>query len=178
MIKLAQEFATYAHNSIGQIRKYTGEPYVVHPIAVANLVSEFTNDEEIIIAALLHDVVEDTPYSIDDIRKLFGLRVASIVDELTDTPKNIQPNRALRKALDRKRLAQASVEAKMIKLADIYDNIKSIEDENPEFAKIYMSEKRLMLEVLEGVNEVLYIQVNSIIENYFVRNTKKYFMKD
>ena len=170
MIDLAKKFATHAHNSIGQIRKYTQEPYIVHPAAVAELVSEVTDDETIISAAWLHDVVEDTPYSIEDIRNLFGSAVAQIVFELTGTPKNDNLTRETRKAIDRELLKKASVAAKMIKLADIIDNTKSIETENPEFAKIYMMEKKLLLLFLKGANSKLYLRALAIIDGYYDKN--------
>ena len=65
-----------------QFRK-SGEPYIIHPILVASIVSSITNDESMAIAALLHDVVEDTPTSIEDINELFGGDVAHLVEGLT-----------------------------------------------------------------------------------------------
>ena len=62
LVKKALEFASNAHN--GQTRKYTGEPYIVHPIEVMELVREVIDDPEVLAAALLHDVVEDCPVSI------------------------------------------------------------------------------------------------------------------
>ena len=76
----ALEFAKEAHKN--QFRK-SGEPYVIHPILVAALVAYVSNDEIMVIAALLHDVVEDTPYTIEDIRQYFGEDVAHLVEGLT-----------------------------------------------------------------------------------------------
>ena len=76
----ALEFAKEAHE--GQYRK-SGEPYVIHPILVAALVAYVSNDETMVIAALLHDVVEDTPYTIEDIQQRFGDDVAHLVEGLT-----------------------------------------------------------------------------------------------
>jgi (p)ppGpp synthase/HD superfamily hydrolase len=76
----ALEFAIAAHASIDQRRKYTGEPYIVHPIAVAALVRSVPHTPEIIAAAYLHDVVEDTPVTIEEIRAEFGDEVAALVD--------------------------------------------------------------------------------------------------
>ena len=59
IVKRASEFASKAHN--GQVRKYTGEPYFGHPVEVMEIVSEVIDDPEVHAAALLHDVVEDTP---------------------------------------------------------------------------------------------------------------------
>jgi GTP pyrophosphokinase len=79
-LKKALEYSTKAH--INQVRK-SGEPYVVHPILVASIVSSVTNDESMAIAALLHDIVEDTIVNINEIQELFGEDVAHLVDGLT-----------------------------------------------------------------------------------------------
>ena len=66
----AQQFATQAHGS--QTRKYNNKPYITHPIAVMKRLKQFTNDSNVLAAALLHDVVEDTSITIDEIRAEFG----------------------------------------------------------------------------------------------------------
>ena len=67
-------FATAAHAAVGQMRKYTNDPYIVHPIRVATTVAKFGGTDEMIAAAYLHDVVEDTGVSIVDILDMFGSR--------------------------------------------------------------------------------------------------------
>jgi GTP pyrophosphokinase len=79
-IQLAVEVATKAHE--GQFRK-TGEPYIIHPLAVKKILEEWGMDEDTIIAGILHDTVEDTNLSLDDIRQLFGDTVAFLVDGVT-----------------------------------------------------------------------------------------------
>ncbi len=79
-IEEALEFAKEAHR--GQYRK-SGEPYIIHPILVAAITAYVTAEEEMVIAALLHDVVEDTSFSIEDIQKRFGQNVADLVEGLT-----------------------------------------------------------------------------------------------
>ena len=77
----------FAHSlHAGQLRK-SGEPYIVHPIAVAEILSEYRLDETSLVAALLHDVVEDTHVSVQEVEKQFGPNVASIVDGLTKLAK-------------------------------------------------------------------------------------------
>src|SRR5436309_2152016 len=73
----ALRVATEAHSAQ---KRSSGEPYIVHPITVAETVAEWGLDHEAIMAALLHDVVEDTPISVDDLRKRFGDKVAELVD--------------------------------------------------------------------------------------------------
>ena len=79
-VKKGLDFAIKAHE--GQKRK-SGEDYVIHPILVAAIVSYFSNEEDVIIAALLHDVVEDTSYTREDIKNTFNEKVAHLVDGLT-----------------------------------------------------------------------------------------------
>ena len=67
MIKKARQFAQQAHAAFDQRRKYTGEPYIVHPAEVARLVASVSNDEAMICAAWLHDVVEDTEVTIAEV---------------------------------------------------------------------------------------------------------------
>ncbi len=80
-VQKAFEFANQAHKNV---RRRSGEPYIIHPIEVAKIVvSEIGLGCKSICAALLHDVVEDTSYTVEDIRSLFGDKIASIVDGLT-----------------------------------------------------------------------------------------------
>lgn len=79
-IKRAVNIATKAHE--GQFRK-TGEPYIVHPLAVQKILEEWGMDEDTVIAGILHDTVEDTDLTLDDIKKEFGESVAFLVDGVT-----------------------------------------------------------------------------------------------
>jgi len=79
-IERAYDLASRAHR--GVVRR-SGEPYIQHPLEVALLLADMRIDADGIIAALLHDVVEDTTYSLEDLRKQFGVAVASIVDGVT-----------------------------------------------------------------------------------------------
>lgn len=83
-IKKAYELANKAHE--GQTRA-TREPYIIHPLAVAYILAELRMDEEGLIAALLHDVVEDTEYTVEDIKKAFGEEIAFLVDGVTKLSK-------------------------------------------------------------------------------------------
>ncbi len=87
--RLAEKFAEKAHSEIGQLRKYTNDPYIVHPRNVAYLVKIIGGTEDMICAAYLHDVLEDvyphnSLFSHLSIEENFGERVAMLVDELTD----------------------------------------------------------------------------------------------
>jgi len=146
MLDEVLKFATKAHGS--QKRKYTGEPYIVHPIAVSEIVKTVPHTDEMVAAALLHDVVEDTPVTIKEIETKFGTKVAELVGWLTDISRPEDGNRKTRKSIDRSHSADAPAEAQTIKLADLIDNTKSIERYDPSFYKVYKQEKIALLDVL------------------------------
>ena len=166
IIKKAIDFAREAHGD--QKRKYTHEPYIGHPINVAMLVLNCTDSpNDVIAAGALHDVVEDTPITIEDIRKEFGIFIGGIVDGLTDVSKPGDGNRAARKAIDRRHLSKGSPEIQTIKLADLIDNTSSIVKYDPEFAKVYMAEKKLLLGVLIDGHPTLYTMAQAIVRKYY-----------
>lgn len=160
------EFATVAHES--QKRKYTGEPYITHPIAVAKLVMSHGGDHNQGLAAILHDVVEDTPVDLIDIYRYLlnsGFSVSdseditNMVDDLTDeyTKENYpQYNRAERKSLEAKRLGEVSSRSQLIKACDMIDNTSSIVGNDPSFAKVYIKEKKALAQMLTKIPVYLY----------------------
>lgn len=150
----ARLFAQEAHKN--QKRKYSGEPYFVHCEEVAKIVESIGSDDNMIAAAYLHDTVEDTGTSLATIVDEFGMDVAALVEDLTDVSKPIDGNRAVRKRIDRFHTAGASVRAKTIKLADLISNSKDILKRDPDFARVYLAEKKLLLEVLTEGNHFLY----------------------
>ena len=170
----AEAFAINAHESIGQKRKYTGEPYYVHPVAVCTIVETVTHDPIMRAAALLHDVVEDTPVTIELVRLQFGGEVADLVADLTDVSKPEDGNRAARKAIDRQHSAAACADAQTIKLADLIDNSKSILKHDPDFAKVYIKEKVALLSVLTKGNAQLKAQAEQQVEQYIDALPRRY----
>lgn len=84
LIESAMAYAIHMHRSIGQTRKYTGDPYEVHLARVASRVESAGGTKEMVAAAWLHDVVEDTDATHRDIETRFGDQVARLADELTD----------------------------------------------------------------------------------------------
>lgn len=163
IVEKALEFAAKAHK--GQVRKYTGEPYINHPIEVMNIVQRTAECyPAMLCAALLHDSVEDTDVTHEDIVYEFGEWVAELVENLTDVSKPEDGNRAQRKEIDRQHTAQAHYEAKTIKLADLISNSKSICEHDKDFAKVYIKEKELLLEVLTEGDPTLYAQAKDIVE--------------
>ena len=146
LVRRAVVFATKAHGD--QKRRYTGEPYIVHPIEVAQIVLMAGLPEEAVAGAVLHDTVEDTDTTIETIRSEFGDAVAAIVWETTDISRKEDGNRKARKALDREHLARASHLGQSVKCADFLSNTPSIVEHDPNFAKTYLREIRETLGVL------------------------------
>ena len=145
----ALKFATEAHGD--QQRKFTEEPYIEHPKRVAEIVRSVRHTREMICAAYLHDVVEDTPVEIEEIRSRFGERVAQLVEELTDEYMKVNYphlNRRARKKKEVERQALMSPEAKTIKLADVIDNTPDIVQNDPGFARKYLYEMEALTRVL------------------------------
>ena len=123
----AIEFAVRAHS--GSFRKGTVIPYIVHPMEVAAIVATMTNDRDVMAGAVLHDVVEDTEYTIDDIRREFGDKIADLVDSESENKReDLPPEQTwkIRKQKTLEHLERAPIEAKMITLGDKLSNIRAI----------------------------------------------------
>ncbi len=154
----AIRFANLAHH--GQRRKYVDEPYINHPVRVMQAVccdGYYGGDEKIAMAAVMHDVQEDTPYSLDN---GWYSDVVNWVDELTNVYTHEAfpgMNRAARKAKEFERLAGISPQAKAIKLYDRLDNLQSwfvpgtvLTDEMVGFGRVFARES---LELCKAVVE-------------------------
>lgn len=147
-----------------QVRKYSGRPYVQHPISVSEIVSSVDHTPEMIAAALLHDVVEDTNITLDDIREKFGDTVAEYVYFLTDISKPEDGNRAVRKKIDADHNASGPAEVHTIKVADLIDNSKDIAENDPNFWKVYKAEKAYSLSVLTKADPKLIEIAKKLVE--------------
>lgn len=169
VVQKALAYATEAHGEINQRRKYTDEEYIVHPIAVAKIVLRYIDDENVIAAALLHDVVEDTRRTQEDITREFGSVISSYVEMLTDVSKPEDGNRKVRKQIDCDHTAKAIPVIKTVKLADVLHNAPSIIQNNRGFAYKWMGEKVSLMEVLTEGEPELYAQVQKLIDDFFPR---------
>lgn len=127
IIERAFKFAKEAHKGI---RRRSGEPYILHPIAVARIVShEIGLGSTSICAALLHDVVEDTEYTVEDIENHFGKKIASIVDGLTKISGGIFGDQASAQAENFRRLLltmSEDIRVILIKMADRLHNMRTL----------------------------------------------------
>ena len=121
-------FATKAHS--GSFRKGTTIPYIVHPMEAASIVATMTDDKEIIAGAVLHDTVEDTDATLEDIKREFGERVADLVSAESENKREELPSEDTWKIRKQETLDHlknhASIEAKMITLGDKLSNIRAI----------------------------------------------------
>lgn len=152
-LRLAQRF----HK--GQLRKYTNEPYWFHLVNVAALVKEYGHTEDMVCAALLHDVIEDTDCTLgalfDSLPNVsIAANIFSMVSDLTDKyTKEDFPNinREKRKVLEAQRLGAVSEWSQTIKYCDLIDNTCSIVKHDPKFAQTYLKEKSYLLDkMLKG----------------------------
>ena len=162
--RAAFDFAAAAHAAMGQHRKYSDEPYVVHPVAVAELVRTVPHTEAMIAAALLHDVVEDTEIRLPAIEAHFGGTVAELVDWLTDVSRPEDGNRRVRKRLDLEHLARAPAAAQTINYADLIDNSHSISAYDRGFWPVFRREMRDLIAALDRGDASLRQHARTIAE--------------
>ncbi|WP_233144125.1 HD domain-containing protein [Lottiidibacillus patelloidae] len=127
IIKKAKEFATKAHE--GQVRKVRSNPFIEHPEGVAKILQDAGMAAEVVAAGWLHDVVEDTPYTIEDIDNEFGEKVATIV--ASNTEKKLEDDGNKRAWDDRKKdtinaIPEKTMEELALLIADKLDNLQSL----------------------------------------------------
>lgn len=166
---MADAYQQAAHGAIGQKRKFSGLPYSVHPQQVVSLLVHYMGfqNEAVICAGLLHDVVEDTDISHEDILHIFGSNVANLVRGMT---KDSYPGctRAVKFSLEVARLNNCCPDVKSIKLADSICNMKDYIKDDPNYAyKVYVPEKRILIdEALKEGHNGLWMEADALITNF------------
>ncbi len=125
MIFQAIEFAAKAHS--GHFRKGTRIPYIIHPLGVAKILIDHGCSEEVVVAGILHDTVEDTPITPEDIRRSFGERVAQLVRDVSEPNKSDTWENRKRHTIEHLKTAPRDV--LLVSLADKLDNIRAIRDD-------------------------------------------------
>ena len=127
---LARAVAYAAEAHIGQFRKGTQLPYIVHPMEVAAICGTMTEDEEVLAAAVLHDTIEDTPATKEDLEDRFGPRVTELVLSQSENKREGQPATATWKVRKEESIEHIrstdDVQAKMLCLSDKLSNIRSV----------------------------------------------------
>ncbi len=136
-------YATKMHQ--GKVRKFTNTPYILHPLEVAQILSTMTKDEDVITAGILHDIVEDTEGTLQDLENLFGKRVAELVDSESENKYPGEDKRATWKRRKEESILvlknSTDIGVKQLWLADKLANIRSL-------AGIYSEQGEAMWQVL------------------------------
>lgn len=172
-IEAIKEFAAKAHE--GQKRKYSPEPYIVHPVRVMEMCRKYNNSTPVLAAALLHDVLEDTAVTETQLHDFLCTVMSAeeaketmrLVIELTDVYiKDNYPqwNRRKRKDREASRIEKTSADAQTIKYADIIDNCPGIVKADPEFGPRFLKECKMLLQRINKGNQALYQQAKEIVQ--------------
>lgn len=186
----ASELANNAHSRVGQLRKGSGQAYIVHPERVAKRIWEImiSGDKRVtpntVAAAWLHDTLEDTDITEAEILAVVPPSVLEIVKELTNPSKQFvfKPEykklprgsvRAMKKQMDRDHLAHVSWDAKLIKLVDRIDNVSDMHGMDQEFCFLYADESVMLLDALRGTHESLEEELEAAIQALRDRFTRK-----
>ena len=131
LVKRAYEYADEKHK--GQLRK-SGEPYIIHPLAVAEIVAEIGMDTDAIVAALLHDCIEDTDASFEEISRLFGETVANLVEGVTKLTRVQYSTMEEQQMENLRKMFMAmskDIRVVLIKIADRLHNVRTLEFQTP-----------------------------------------------
>jgi len=165
----AYSYAKEMHQ--GQKRAFSKLDYFTHPKYVARIIEQLTNDEDLVIVALLHDVIEDTPATYKDIKNKFGKTLADLVFELT----NKIPKNTTKKLYMLEKMQNLSEPALTVKLADRLHNVIHLEYDhvNINFIKKYYTETKYILDNLERplnkIQEALLKRISSILDFLEIR---------
>ena len=158
-------FARQAHGD--QRRKFVDEPYINHLVRVMEICRQYSTDMTILLAALLHDVLEDTNVTREEIKEFMlpllneekTMRTVKLVEEMTDIytkKKYPEWNRRKRKSKEVERLSSVSSGAQTIKYADIIDNSLDIKNAETDFARVFLFECKALLKVMTHGDNRLY----------------------
>lgn len=154
----AYYFSAAAHASVKQKRNYTGEPYIVHPAGVLEIMMQVCPDKvtnAVAKAALLHDTTEDTGVTPELILQLFGQQVHGFVKYLSKATTSSFGNRAERQAVEVARMHKAPEEVQNVKAADLIHNRRSIALHDPGFLQVFDYEAHQLFAAMQLVDRRL-----------------------
>lgn len=174
VLEKVRDYADKAHGE--QQRKYTPERYIVHPVRVMETCRKYTQKLPVLSAALLHDVLEDTPVSKQELHQFLltvmreeqASETTVLVVELTDVfTKTAHPrwNRKKRKMKEAERIRKTSGDSQTVKYADIIDNCREIVQHDPDFAVVFLRECKGLLRVMQEGHRDLYKEAMQTVEN-------------
>ena len=167
LIKIAQRVARQAH--AGQVRKYTNEPYVNHPIRVSEWLAQFNVGELIIAGALCHDVIEDTDVGYTDLDMTVCTPVADLVQEVTNGVYPEGTPRVEKFWGNIIKLLRASHQAQTLKCGDCYDNCKDVYELDPPYGARYIAEKFFMIRMFTRAQADVRQAVLDLLSSIFNR---------
>ncbi len=176
-------FAVKAHS--GYERRGKGYPYIVHPMEAVSIVATITKDQEMLAAAALHDVVEDTEYTISDIKEKFGERVASLVSSETDIKvdgKSESESWKERKQYAINRLKELSHDAKVVAIGDKLSNARAMLNDYKEMGealwdKFHVNDPKLHKWHYEGLRDAMSDLKGTIPYEEFSKIVNELFLK-
>lgn len=167
LTNIARLVATQAHS--GQVRKYTSEPYINHPVRVAEWLSQFHVGELIEAGAICHDVIEDTDVGYHALELTVGTPVADLVMEVTN---NVYPEGTPR--IEKFwgniiKLLTASHQAQTLKCGDVHDNIKDVYELDPSYGARYIAEKFFLVRLFTRAQADVRSAVLNLLSDIFNR---------
>lgn len=172
IIEAVKTFTDNAHGE--QKRRYSEERYIVHPVRVMELCRKHTDDVTTLAAALMHDVLEDTPVTEEEMLSFLNTimaeteaqRTLSLVIDLTDVYIKAdypEMNRKKRKVMEADRLSKIAPDAQTIKYADIIDNAWDFAVNDKDFAVVFAGECLRVLQKMDKGNPALYLEVQATL---------------
>lgn len=176
ILEYAKEFAIIAHN--GQVRKNEKEkPMIIHPINCGNILKEYGFDENVIAAAYLHDVVEDTKYTIDDIKNLFGDDIASLVNGASEPSKKLSWEERKKHTIEN--IKKLDLRHKAVVCADKISNLEDLRCKSKISEKLDFSSFKKGFDAQKWYYENIYQSlVYKMDENYPMFRRLKEIIKD
>jgi len=158
LIQKAKDFATAKHE--GQLRKFGNKPYIIHPAGVAKIVEDSGGTPEMIAAAWLHDVVEESGVSFVELREMFGDKVAGIVSELSN-PSDLDKSKKGQYLLSK--MNTMSSDALTVKLSDRLNNVLDFSTARPSFVQKYAGETMFIINGLEETERPINQQQSKLL---------------